>query len=1233
MLEKIRMSLVLLLIIAPIAQLHAQKTWTGASSTNWSTAANWSPAGVPGNADQIIINATTNQPILSGNRTIGNGGSITINSGASLTITGSISINGNGQLHINGGELNHSGSSFNFPFNSHVSVLLNSGKFSTNATNFKVNSTMEMNGGELVANAGLAVHSGKSFVATAGKIRVNGHLDIQSSNSTFFVGSDSLIVNGRITLNSNTSFYGGSAKIVINRQSGQNNQLSGNWFTQNATVVFNPSSPPGNNLTNISSSGAVFRVGQGNVMFMDSIYVGNNATLWADSGVVTFNTGVQVSSDGTINNDIGTLNFQGSAVFTNTGTLNAGSGSLNFGGDVVVNNNNGNINAGSSTIIIEGDISTPGNFNAGTSTVILAGDSTQSINNDITFYNLEIQTTGTVIANGNVIVLNDGVIGDNTTLDLGSNQLNVQGELTDNGGNLAVATDRPFVVNAWSSSPTTIVIEFNETLNNTATNTANYSISPSRVITNASLNGKFVTLTVTVALDENVEYTITMNNIQNLNDVTVNSNHIKRFNNIIVNAPNIQATNVQIIHARSDSLTVVFTRGNGARRLVVARVADDNFTQPNNNTAYAANNQFGNGAQIGTGNFVVYNGTDSFVVIRNLDAATLYQVRVYEFNGGSGQQQYAVAGAAQSAARFTLSNPATQQTQISVADSSANSITISMTPGNGNRRLVIVREGALPDFIPVNSITYTADTVFGSGEEVSTGQYVVYNASGNGFALTGLNPLTSYGFLVYEYNAVANSTENYLLSNPASVFGNTLLGGPTLAAHSFRVLEVAQTSISLAWARGDGDSILITAREAASPNLPADAQFYAANAGFGQGASIGVGSHSFAIYRGTDTSVTVSGLQPGQNYQFNAIEFSGAGISYLSTGAVPFISQHSLPADTTSNVQLVGVNDTSMQFDFDAGSGEVLIVVKANEAVNAMPVRGQNYNSSTVFGVGSSLADGSFVVGQGSLSSISVSGLDPNTVYHWAWFDFAGPDSSRAYYPQPTATAVQHSWLRLQAYLWLEGPFDAAGDSMSARLDSLIPTNQPYNQEPWLYAGTESLGLSDHSLIVDWVYVQLRKSSTAANATSDSVVFEAACLLWSDGRITNTAGDTAFLASISAAGPQYLVVYHRTHIPVMSAQAIQFNGNVHDHDFRNTISSAFGTEALMLLPNGSYALFAGRVENQTPFLIDEADRNASWSDRNLVELYAPTDAALEGLVDATDRSLSWNNRERQSQVP
>jgi hypothetical protein len=505
LLEKIRMSLVLLLIIAPIAQLHAQKTWTGASSTNWFTAANWSPAGAPGNADQIIINATTNQPILSGNRTIGNGGSITINSGASLTITGSISINGNGQLHINGGELNHSGSAFNFPFNSHVSVLLNSGKFSTNATNFKVNSTMEMNGGELVANAGLAVHSGKSFVATAGKIRVNGHLDIQSSNSTFFAGSDSLIVNGRITLNSNTSFYGGSAKIVINRQSGQNNQLSGNWFTQNATVVFNPSSPPGNNLTNISSSGAVFRVGQGNVMFMDSIYVGNNATLWADSGIVTFNTGVQVSSDGTINNDIGTLNFQGSAVFTNTGTLNAGSGSLNFGGDVVVNNNNGNINAGSSTIIIEGDISTPGNFNAGTSTVILAGDSTQSINNDITFYNLEIQTTGTVIANGNVIVLNDGVIGDSTTLDLGSNQLNVQGELTDNGGNLAVATDRPFVVNAWSSSPTTIVIEFNEALNNTATNTANYNISPSRVITNASLNGKFVTLTVTVALDENVE--------------------------------------------------------------------------------------------------------------------------------------------------------------------------------------------------------------------------------------------------------------------------------------------------------------------------------------------------------------------------------------------------------------------------------------------------------------------------------------------------------------------------------------------------------------------------------------------------------------------------------------------------------------------------------------------------------------------------------------------------------
>jgi phosphodiesterase/alkaline phosphatase D-like protein len=42
------------------------KTWTGAIDTDWNTAGNWSPAGVPTNVDCITIPSATNEPVISG---------------------------------------------------------------------------------------------------------------------------------------------------------------------------------------------------------------------------------------------------------------------------------------------------------------------------------------------------------------------------------------------------------------------------------------------------------------------------------------------------------------------------------------------------------------------------------------------------------------------------------------------------------------------------------------------------------------------------------------------------------------------------------------------------------------------------------------------------------------------------------------------------------------------------------------------------------------------------------------------------------------------------------------------------------------------------------------------------------------------------------------------------------------------------------------------------------------
>src|ERR1043165_3555998 len=94
-----------LMLIKPgrVAQAANTCTWTGATSTDWSTAGNWSSCGglTPQSADTAIINSATNQPTINTNVTIA---ALTLNTGTTLTISSNtLTINGNIALNADGG--------------------------------------------------------------------------------------------------------------------------------------------------------------------------------------------------------------------------------------------------------------------------------------------------------------------------------------------------------------------------------------------------------------------------------------------------------------------------------------------------------------------------------------------------------------------------------------------------------------------------------------------------------------------------------------------------------------------------------------------------------------------------------------------------------------------------------------------------------------------------------------------------------------------------------------------------------------------------------------------------------------------------------------------------------------------------------------------------------------------------------------------------------------------------
>lgn len=62
------------------------KNWNGSLSSNWNTAANWTPSGVPNSTDCVVIPVTANNPIISGSNYNGLAGNLTVKNGATLTI-------------------------------------------------------------------------------------------------------------------------------------------------------------------------------------------------------------------------------------------------------------------------------------------------------------------------------------------------------------------------------------------------------------------------------------------------------------------------------------------------------------------------------------------------------------------------------------------------------------------------------------------------------------------------------------------------------------------------------------------------------------------------------------------------------------------------------------------------------------------------------------------------------------------------------------------------------------------------------------------------------------------------------------------------------------------------------------------------------------------------------------------------------------------------------------------
>lgn len=344
--------------------------------------------------------------------------------------------------------------------------------------------------------------------------------------------------------------------------------------------------------------------------------------------------------------------------------------------------------------------------------------------------------------------------------------------------------------------------------------------------------------------------------------------------------PATQVSNSNFTVITTNSVTVTWTNGSGTRRLIVVRQGSPVNADPANNQPYSVNSAFGSGATTGPGNYTVYNGTGSSTVISNLLPGTEYFFSFYEFNG-SQQPQYKTPGYTTSVT--TRSVPTIASSNPAITKTDGKELFLAWTNGNGQRRIIIAKQGSDVLSAPVNGTDYNANSVFGAGQQLGAGEFVVYDDNFNATSITGLNPATTYFFKIFEYDGTGSNTA-YLTASFASVSGVTATR-PSIQATNIAASDITPGSIRLQLTPGNGRARLIIGRKNAPVNVtPAEFTAYTANSDFGSGQDLGNGN--FALGSTTESLITFHNLEASSTYHFAVFEYNGFNQPlYLSPAA------------------------------------------------------------------------------------------------------------------------------------------------------------------------------------------------------------------------------------------------------------------------------------------------------------------------------------------------------------
>jgi len=311
-------SLAIALLMFISISVIAQKNWTGATSTSWGTATNWSPNGVPTASDVVNIpSAPANQPLISGITAVCN--TLNVYSGATLSISGT---------SVNNATLTVSQSSMISGTISIAGSITKTGKLITKNINWGSGSSISP-----YLNSMIEV-TGNWFFSPGSNVSM-GLCSVQftgSDNSLIY--SNSGVCNFQVLTLNKTS----PATVTVDPASTSSLNIT-------STLTINP----GNSLISAAPITTIFK---GNVMNSGIInFSAGNQGFERTSGTQILQTGLSdFFNDVTINSG-GTVQLSAGSNMTIKGNFNLNNGVFDPNNNTVFVSKNWNNNVGPSAFL------------------------------------------------------------------------------------------------------------------------------------------------------------------------------------------------------------------------------------------------------------------------------------------------------------------------------------------------------------------------------------------------------------------------------------------------------------------------------------------------------------------------------------------------------------------------------------------------------------------------------------------------------------------------------------------------------------------------------------------------------------------------------------------------------------------------------------------------------------------------------------------------------------------